>query len=207
VSFAHARGVVHRDLKPANIMVGSFGEVLVLDWGIARLTGGPGLTPGEDGGADGGEPGDPATGEGELAEAAESRDPATGPGTVLGTPGFMAPEQSGGGFGLVGPATDVFALGIILRGLVQAAGPPDRSLRPLASIWTKATQAHPDQRYPSAAELGDEVARFLDGQPVQAHRESAAERLGRWYRRYQTPIVLILTYLSIRLLFLLLRGL
>jgi serine/threonine protein kinase len=208
VSFAHARGVVHRDLKPANIMVGSFGEVVVLDWGIARLIGRPSHALVEGGGGiDGVEAEGAEAGGADRAETAEGGDFGTGPGTVLGTPGFMAPEQSGGESDRIGPATDVFALGVMLRGLVQAAGPADRSLRPLASIWSRATQTEPDRRYPSAAQLGDEIARFLDGRPVRAHRESVAERLERWFRRYQTAIVLILTYLSIRLLFLVLRGL
>jgi serine/threonine protein kinase len=203
VSFAHAHGVVHRDLKPANIMVGAFGEVLVLDWGIARVTGGWGPAPGEQPDPDGAEP---IASEGRPGEAADLREPATGPGAVLGTPGFMAPEQAGGP-GQAGPPADVFALGVILRGLVLAAGAADRPPAPLRSIWAKATQPDPGRRYPSAGELGEEVARFLDGRPVQAHRESVAERLGRWYRRHQTAVALILTYLSVRLVFLLLRGL
>jgi serine/threonine-protein kinase len=76
----------------------------------------------------------------------------------------------------------------------------------VASIWSKAMQADPEARYESAAALGTEIARYLDGLPVAAHRESIPERAGRVFRRYQTAVILVLTYLSIRLLFLALRG-
>jgi eukaryotic-like serine/threonine-protein kinase len=187
VGFAHAQGVVHRDLKPSNVMVGAFGEVLVLDWGIARLVGdGP----------------DPESAGGPPADLQEAD---TAPGTVLGTPGFMAPEQTRGRSDLADARTDVWALGAILRTLAKRVGgaPP----RPLASIWTRATAAEPRDRYLSAADLAADVARFIDGDPVMAHRETAAERAGRLFRRHQTAIVLVLTYLVIRFLFLASRGL
>jgi serine/threonine protein kinase len=195
VGFAHAHGVVHRDLKPSNIMVGAFGEVLVLDWGIARVR------ADEAGSSEGGAPGDPPVSSSAAAE------PDTSPGTVLGTPGFMAPEQANGLMALVGPRSDVFALGAILRFLLESAEPPGPPPRALVSIWSKAMKAEPENRYASAAELGAEITRFLDGAPVAAHRESVLERLGRVFRRYQTAVILILTYLTIRLLFLALRGL
>ena len=184
VGFAHAQGIIHRDLKPANIMVGGFGEVLVLDWGIARVLGSAEAEP-VDGAA--------ATGVG----GAEI----TAAGTVLGTPGFMAPEQAQGTMGQVDARSDVWALGAILRGLAGVATPP-----PLASICRQATAPLPGDRYESAAELSADVARFLDGAPVRAHRESLAERAGRLYLKYQTPIILVLSYLAMRLLFLLWRG-
>jgi serine/threonine protein kinase len=199
VGFAHAHGVVHRDLKPSNIMVGPFGEVLVLDWGIARLIhpeGDSHPTPA----------GLAASGNESDVLPATAAEPDTSPGTVLGTPGFMAPEQAQGWMHLVGPRSDVFALGAILRFLLgdRRAGTPPRVL---VSIWSKAMRAEPEARYASAAELGAEITRFLDGAPVAAHHESVAERAGRVFRRYQTAIIMVLTYLSIRLLFLALRGL
>jgi serine/threonine-protein kinase len=198
VAFAHANGVIHRDLKPSNIMVGAFGEVLVLDWGIARVLGEPEPVPGVAG--TGG--GDPAS-----EETVSLPDGDTAPGTVLGTPGFMAPEQAQSWLDLVSPRTDVFALGAILRHLAGLAAPGDGVPRPLISIWGKAMQVEAARRYATATDLAADVTRFLDAVPVQAHRETLAERAGRLFRRYQTAIILVLTYLAIRLLFLALRGL
>ena len=193
VGFAHARGVVHRDLKPSNIMVGAFGEVLVLDWGIARLMPEPApVAPTAS--PPGGVP----------PESARGSEPDTEPGTVLGTPGFMAPEQAQGWSHLVDARTDVYALGAILRVL---AGLDGRSVpRPLVSIWTRAHAPDPVDRYQSTRALADDLTRLLDGEPVEAHRETVAERAARLFRRYQTAIILVLTYLAIRFLFLALRG-
>ena len=99
VSFAHASGVIHRDLKPANIMVGPFGEVLVMDWGVAKLRSEPNET-------------DPGTVVGPGVAVRIAAD--TLPGTVLGTPGYMAPEQAAGDVDQVDERSDVYALGAIL---------------------------------------------------------------------------------------------
>jgi eukaryotic-like serine/threonine-protein kinase len=196
VGFAHARGVVHRDLKPSNVMVGSFGEVLVLDWGIARLTRAPGLAAGT------------AAGPAEASPAVASTEPAdTAPGTILGTPGFMAPEQAQGRHDLIDARTDVFALGAILRTLLRPERGSGHVAPPLVSVWTRAMTPDPEQRYPSVAALAADVTRYLDGEPVEAHRESILERSARVFRKYQTAIVLVLTYLLIRFVFLAARGL
>ncbi|HEX5723908.1 MAG TPA: serine/threonine-protein kinase [Longimicrobiaceae bacterium] len=180
VAFAHARGVVHRDLKPQNVMVGAFGEVLVMDWGVARLR-----AVAED---------DPGVATSSTIHAGE-----TAHGTVLGTPGFMAPEQARGEVHRVDERTDVFALGAILRGLM--AGEPHG--RALAAVAAKAAAPEPEARYAAVADLAADVQRWLDGEPVSAHRESVAERAGRLYRRYQTPVLLVLAYLLMRVLLLL----
>ena len=200
VAFAHANGVIHRDLKPSNIMVGAFGEVLVLDWGIARVVGDPEPTR------------RPAT---EAAQPdlppseglGDGRETETSPGTILGTPGFMAPEQAQGWLDLVTPPTDVYALGAILSHLIGLSASGNGVPRPLTSICNKAMRVDAAERYPAATDLAAEVTRFLDGAPVEAHRETLAERAGRLFRRYQTAVILVLTYLMIRLLFLALRGL
>ncbi|MGH9163182.1 MAG: serine/threonine-protein kinase, partial [Vicinamibacteraceae bacterium] len=106
LAFAHARGIVHRDLKPQNIMVGSYGEVLVLDWGLAKAAG--------------------AGGEGPVVTASDARTAVapgtTEHGTVLGTPGFMAPEQARAGF--IDVRADVYALGVILHVILSRREPP-----------------------------------------------------------------------------------
>jgi eukaryotic-like serine/threonine-protein kinase len=189
VGFAHAHGVVHRDLKPSNIMVGAFGEVMVLDWGIARVAGAVEV---------------PDVGLG-PARPGDGQD--TAPGTVLGTPGFMAPEQATGAVHLVDERTDVFALGAILRSVVTAGAEGNPIPRPLIAIWERAMAAHPAARYPTAGDVSAEITRFLDGLPVQSYREPALERLTRLYTKYQTAILLVMAYLTMRLLFLVLRGL
>jgi len=181
VAYAHAQGVVHRDLKPANIMVGPFGEVLVLDWGIAKVRGESLPPPGP-------EPIDP-DGPG-----------ATGPGTVLGTRGFMAPEQAAGTSAEVDQRADVYGLGAVLGVMMADADRPPP--RPLLAIGAKATAAAPDARYPTVGALAADVSRLLDGQPVTAYRESVGERLGRQLGRHRTAVLLIGAYLVVRIVLL-----
>jgi serine/threonine protein kinase len=163
VSFAHAQGIVHRDLKPSNIMVGRFGEVLVLDWGVAGLAG--------------------------RVPAHEK---------VVGTPGFMPPEQSQTQSSAIDPRSDVYALGVLLQGLLRTPAP-----RPLAAIAAKARADRAEDRFATVAELADDVARFRRGEPVQAYRESVLERAARLYRRYRVPILLVLAYMIMRVILLL----
>nr|HEX4318142.1 serine/threonine-protein kinase [Kofleriaceae bacterium] len=165
VEFAHDRGIIHRDLKPANIMLGDFGEVYVLDWGIARAL------------ADVSEAhARPVTGDLSL-ETGETR-----PGAVLGTPAYMAPEQLAGE--PAGRGADVYSLGCMLfeivageplhrgaRSIVSAAHAPDtrpsvrRADAPpeLDAICVLATAYDPAARCPSARALGDAVQAYLDG--------------------------------------------
>lgn len=181
VAFAHANGVVHRDLKPANIMVGEFGEVLVLDWGVARVR-------------DEAEPG--ATGvPGSPSDAA-----LTGDGVVIGTPGYMAPEQAGGHTTLVDHRTDIYALGAILRSLLVTRS------RALLSVCEKAMAPTREQRYQAVLALSQDLVRYLDGAAVLAHREGLLERAGRIIRRYRTPLLLILAYLLMRVVLALAGG-
>ena len=164
VSFAHAHGIIHRDLKPQNVMIGPFGETLVLDWGVAKQSG--------------------------EADAARVDTPGTGHGVAIGTPGFMPPEQQQGAE--VDARSDVFALGAVLRFLVESGSAP------LRSIIARATAAEPQDRYPTVIELAGDVGRFLDQEPVLAHREGLGERLLRWGSRYRVPLTLIAAYLLMR---------
>jgi serine/threonine protein kinase len=177
VSFAHARGVIHRDLKPANIMIGRFGQVLVLDWGIAR--------PGSDQGQTGVKPGSDQG----------------GPLTHSGTEGYMAPEQANG---LCDARSDVYALGAILADLSEHS--ESRLLRPLRSVIARARASDPGARYQDVASLAADVRRFVDGAAVTAHHESPLERTRRVAWTYRTPIGLVLAYLAMRGLLLFWRS-
>ena len=187
VAFAHARRILHRDLKPDNVMIGAFGEVMVMDWGVAKSL------------------------------AADEAD--TEAGTIIGTHGFMAPEQARGDTRDLDERTDVYALGAILLALLtgrdtgSAPLPQPEALerapsipRPLWSVCTRALAARPDDRYASASALREDVARFRAGQAVHAHRETAFERTARLAKMYRTPILLVVAYMIMRALFALAVG-
>lgn len=187
VAFAHAHGVIHRDLKPENVMVGPFGEVLVLDWGVAKAL--------RDGNGNGPAP----------ARAASTRQPSTGAGTVIGTPGYMAPEQAHGEVDRVDRRADVYALGAILQFLVPRQD--DRSIpRPLRAICGKAMRPDPEDRYPDVVALGRDIGAFLEGAAVAALPEGLVGRAVRFARRHRTALLLILAYLVMRMLLLTWRA-
>jgi serine/threonine protein kinase len=189
VSFAHARGVIHRDLKPANIMIGHFGQVLVLDWGLARP------------GSDQGQPPSPAAGFGGPGTGVKPGSDQGQPPTHSGTEGYMAPEQTNG---VCDARSDVYALGAILDGLSGDSG--SRLLRPLRSVIARARESDPGSRYQDVASLAADVRRFVDGAAVTAHRESPLERTRRVAWAYRTPIGLVLAYLAMRGLLLFWRS-
>jgi serine/threonine-protein kinase len=183
VAFAHAQGVLHRDLKPENVMVGGFGEVLVLDWGVAKLLDAPeaGALPG---------PAPDGTG-------------VTAAGTVLGTPGYMSPEQARGDLQAVDERSDVYALGAILRRLAGADGTGDRAL---TAIWTRATAEVPSSRYARVVDLADEVARYRAGDRVRAHSEGLLGGARRLAVKHRTPIALVAAYLVMRVVLAVFTG-
>jgi len=197
VAFAHAHGCIHRDLKPDNIMVGAFGEVMVMDWGVARVAGdGPASEP-----ACG-----PAVAGGTLH------------GTVVGTAGFMAPEQARGGSDGIDERADVYSLGAILYLLLTGRAPdgdadPSAAIarhagvpRPLRSICARALAADPGGRYPAVIELAADVARFRAGAAVAAHAETFVERTLRFARTYRAAILLVLAYIVMRTLVAIFAG-
>lgn len=162
VGFAHAQGVVHRDLKPENVMIGSFGEVYVMDWGVALERG-------------------------SIVDRA-----------VVGTPGFMPPEQQRGED--IDHRADIYALGAILAFLAGRGEPA------LQAIADRAMQVAPSDRYPSVGALAEDVSRFRHGQRVIAYKEPVRERIVRTYRRYELPIVLLAAYVLMRFALILWKG-
>ncbi|UCE02884.1 MAG: serine/threonine protein kinase [Candidatus Latescibacterota bacterium] len=208
VAFAHAQRVLHRDLKPQNIMVGAFGEVLVMDWGVAKILRNldeePTLRM------------TPEASPESLSARSPGASPQTRHGTVLGTPGYMPPEQARGESAQLDERADVYALGAVLAFLLggraaaemgaRSASKPrwgrgvPRALRAVAEM---AMRAEPAERYRGADELAAEVDRFLEGRPVMAHPESILLRAGRFLWKHRIAVILLLVYAIVRALVLL----
>jgi serine/threonine protein kinase len=207
VAFAHARGVLHRDLKPANIMVGPFGEVLVVDWGLAKILHSENVDPASAADSDRCVLEKPKT----IRDSSTTTEISviTGHGTVMGTPGYMSPEQARGEVENLDARSDIFSLGALLRFLLT--GRPElvsgqngkRLEKSLEAICLKAMARAPADRYSSVPEMALDVSRYLDGLAVSAHRETLFEKVVRFYRRYRFFILLILAYLVMRVAILL----
>jgi serine/threonine-protein kinase len=192
VAYAHSRGVIHRDLKPANVMLGPFGETLLLDWGLAKFLGGEGRAGAEN----------PLR----LADAGGAETMG-----AVGTPAYMSPEQATGSTAELGPATDVYGLGAILYEMLTGApafqgnlfevlakaacgdwAPPrqvNRAAPPgLDAVCRKAMALRPQDRYGSALELAKDVEAWLADEPVAAHAEPWGTRLRRWARKHPRQV-------------------
>jgi tetratricopeptide (TPR) repeat protein len=197
IAYAHSRGVIHRDLKPDNIMLGPFGETLVVDWGVAKVVGRPDA-PGDESGLG--------------SWSAKSPAPDSLPGSVVGTPSFMSPEQASGLHDRVGPASDIYSLGATLHNLLTGKVPlasqqPAVALdkikrgefasrrarnrrvpKALEAICQKAMALSPENRYVSARALAEDIERWLADEPVRAWREPWPVRASRWARRHRPAV-------------------
>jgi serine/threonine protein kinase len=181
LAFAHSKGVLHRDLKPGNVMIGPFGEVLVMDWGLAKRINAP--SPNQ------------ATFLSAPPDAARADLPATG---VVGTPGFMPPEQARGE--AASQRSDIFSLGAVMAFTLASSAPKslDSLPPPLRSICEKAMAPDPALRYESVEALASDISKYLEQAPVSAYRENLWERTARLSNRHATAIVLIVAYLLMR---------
>lgn len=213
MEYAHSRGVLHRDIKPENIMLGPYGETLVVDWGLAKASG------------TSDSPSESTDLQPDLVPTSGSAPTALG--SIIGTPAFMSPEQARGELGTIGPASDVYSLGatlyFLLTGKIAALSgeaeskvdvrsilgrvqkgsfPSPRKWqhqlpKPLESICMQAMRLNSEDRYGSPQWLADDIERFMADEPVGAHRDPAMVRVRRWLRRHQT---LATTVASITLL-------
>ena len=199
VGFAHDKGIVHRDLKPANLMVGKFGEVYVMDWGVARD---------ESSDANGPSMSSPSTTEAKSPPADVER--RTRDGDVVGTPEYMAPEQALGDRERIGPTSDVFAMGAMLYELLTGETPhgvrgsrspaarlaaalgrqaddvftlaPDTPAE-LCAICQRAIARDPSERYPTMVALGEDLRAYLEGRVVSAYETGAWVEARKWIQR------------------------
>jgi eukaryotic-like serine/threonine-protein kinase len=196
VAYAHSRGVIHRDLKPANVVLGDYGEVVLLDWGLAKAE----TTRDRPASRD------PVAAQPEGARGETVQD------EVMGTPAYMAPEQAEGRLDIVDERSDVYGLGAVLYTILtgeppfpgsdpqevlrqvvkEAPVPPRRRVAQtppaLEAVCLKALEKRPANRYASARELAGEVQHFLADEPVSAYPEPPAARAGRWVRKHRTGV-------------------
>ena len=185
VAYAHENGIVHRDIKPSNVILGTFGETMLMDWGLAKKLSesepsnyGTGVPP-------------------ESADTVVERAVQTRAGQFMGTPAFASPEQRQGRLDLMDDRTDIYSLGATLltmltgslpcRETAQLATLRNRSggfiPRRLLAICQKALAEKIEQRYLSAVDLREDVERYLAGEPISVIVESLWSRISRTVRR------------------------
>jgi serine/threonine protein kinase/formylglycine-generating enzyme required for sulfatase activity len=196
LAYAHSRGVIHRDLKPENVLLGGFGEVIVLDWGLAKTVDHP----------------EEVRELGSVSLSDEAQAQATHAGEFLGTPAYMAPEQAAGRLDLIDSRTDIYGLGSILfeiltgrpphqgqrvldliHQIANGATPRARSIDPsvpaaLEAICAKAMAEARCDRYAGAHALAEDVQRWMADQPVSAWREPWTVRVRRWRAKNRTLV-------------------
>lgn len=211
MQFAHDRGIIHRDLKPANIMLGEYGETLVVDWGLAKVLGSgdsaaPAM-PSSGGGSSGtGEVTGSMNSPFGMNPPARASDGETVAGSAIGTPAYMSPEQSLGDTAGIGPLSDIYSLGATLYHILTGKPPFKGDLAkvldsvrkgafaapreispgvpgPLDAVCRKAMARAASERYPSCRELAADVERWLADEPVSACVEPWPERAARWMRK------------------------
>jgi len=180
VAFAHAHGVIHRDLKPQNIMIGSFGEVLVLDWGVAKILATDDTD--EDGSI--------------RLNPNNTWLTDTSAGTVIGTRDYMSPEQARGEINELDQRADVYSLGAVLHFLLKDQPKAGKAAK---AICSKARAHAREDRYASASELSADIGRLLDAEPVSAYQESVIEKVSRWDSKNRFLVLLVLAYLLMRI--------
>jgi serine/threonine protein kinase len=212
VAYAHSRGVLHRDIKPGNILLGPYGETLVVDWGLAKIIGR------NDPGAD------DTSAEPTLRPHSASGTGETLAGTALCTPAYMSPEQAEGRLDLLGPASDVYSLGATLYIVLTGRAPFDgrnaaevlpkvqrgefarpRAVnasipKPLEAICAKAMALKPADRYASPRALAEDIEHWLADEPVTAYPEPWPDRARRWSRKHRTLVTSAAAVLSLGLL-------
>ena len=198
IAYAHSRGVLHRDIKPSNIMLGEFGETLVVDWGLMKSES---SQTSEDS-------------NGESSQCDRTQD-----GAILGTPEFMSPEQAAGKNDELGPKSDIYSLGVTLHVLLTGRRPSDPTIQKrivldcrfpdvihnvqfrippqLGAICQKAMAKKAEDRYQSATELAEDVERFLADEPVNASPEGIVQKLARLTRRHPISSMVVTLFLLV----------